>query len=31
MTFAEVVEAAARVDPDELAVAVVGPHSADEF
>ena len=31
VTFPEVVEAAARVDPDELAVAVVGPHSADEF
>jgi predicted Zn-dependent peptidase len=31
VTFDEVVEAARRVDPDELAVACVGPHSADDF
>jgi predicted Zn-dependent peptidase len=31
VTFDEVVEAARRVDPDELAVAVVGPHTAEQF
>ena len=31
VTFAEVVEAARRVDPDDLAVACVGPHTADDF
>jgi predicted Zn-dependent peptidase len=31
VTFDEVVEAATSVDPDELAVACVGPHTADEF
>jgi predicted Zn-dependent peptidase len=31
VTFDEVVEAARSVDPDELAVACVGPHSVDEF
>jgi predicted Zn-dependent peptidase len=31
VTFDEVVEAARSVDPDALAVACVGPHSADEF
>ncbi len=31
VTFDEVVEAARRVDPDELAVACVGPHSAADF
>jgi hypothetical protein len=29
--FDEVVEAAKSVDPDDLAVACVGPHSPDEF
>ena len=31
VTFDAVAEAARRVDPERLAVAVVGPHSADEF
>jgi predicted Zn-dependent peptidase len=31
VTFDEVVEAARTVDPDELAVACVGPHTAEEF
>jgi predicted Zn-dependent peptidase len=31
VTFEEVVEAARSVDPDELAVACVGPHAADDF
>ena len=31
VTFAEVVEVARRVDPDDLAVACVGPHAADDF
>jgi hypothetical protein len=31
VTFDEVVEAARSVDPDELAVACVGPHSVDDF
>jgi predicted Zn-dependent peptidase len=31
VTFDEVAEAARAVDPDELAVACVGPHSVDEF
>jgi hypothetical protein len=31
VTFGEVVEIARRVDPDDLAVACVGPHSADDF
>jgi predicted Zn-dependent peptidase len=31
VTFDEVAEAARSVDPDELAVAVVGPHTADQF
>ncbi len=31
VTFDEVVEAARTVDPDELAVACVGPHESDEF
>jgi predicted Zn-dependent peptidase len=31
VTFDEVAEAARTVDPDELAVACVGPHTADEF
>jgi predicted Zn-dependent peptidase len=31
VTFDEVVEAARSVDPDELAVACVGPHTVDEF
>ncbi len=31
VTFDAVAEAARRVDPEQLAVAVVGPHSADEF
>jgi predicted Zn-dependent peptidase len=31
VTFDEVAEAARTVDPQELAVAVVGPHTADEF
>ena len=30
-TFDEVAAAARTVDPDDLAVACVGPHSADEF
>jgi predicted Zn-dependent peptidase len=31
VTFDEVAEAARAVDPDQLAVACVGPHQADEF
>ncbi len=31
VTFDEVAEAARTVDPDELAVACVGPHTAEEF
>ena len=31
VTFAEATEAARSVDPDTLAVAVVGPHGADDF
>jgi predicted Zn-dependent peptidase len=31
VTFDEVAEAARAVDPDELAVACVGPHTVDEF
>ena len=31
VTFDEVVAAARAVDPEELAVACVGPHTADEF
>jgi predicted Zn-dependent peptidase len=31
VTYDEVAEAARRVDPDELAVACVGPHTVDEF
>jgi predicted Zn-dependent peptidase len=31
VTFDEVAESARTVDPEELAVAVVGPHSAEEF
>ena len=31
MTFDDVAEVARRVDPDELAVACVGPHAADDF
>jgi predicted Zn-dependent peptidase len=31
VTFDEVVEAARSVDPDDLAVACVGPHTVDEF
>ena len=31
VTFDEVVAASRTVDPDELAVACVGPHTADEF
>jgi predicted Zn-dependent peptidase len=31
VTFDEVVEAARSVDPERLAVACVGPHTADEF
>jgi predicted Zn-dependent peptidase len=31
VTFEEVAEAARSVDPDELAVACVGPHSSEEF
>jgi predicted Zn-dependent peptidase len=31
VTFDEVAEAARRVDPDKLAIGVVGPHTADEF
>ncbi|HSD77864.1 MAG TPA: pitrilysin family protein [Solirubrobacteraceae bacterium] len=31
VTFDEVADAARRVDADELAVACVGPHTADEF
>jgi predicted Zn-dependent peptidase len=31
VTFDEVVAASRAVDPDELAVACVGPHTADEF
>jgi predicted Zn-dependent peptidase len=31
VTFEEVTEAACSVDPETLAVAVVGPHGADEF
>jgi len=31
VTFDDVVEIARRVDPDELAVACVGPHGADDF
>jgi predicted Zn-dependent peptidase len=31
VTFDEVVEAARSVDPEELAVACVGPHSVDDF
>jgi predicted Zn-dependent peptidase len=31
VTFDEVVEAAKSVDPDDLAVACVGPHTVDEF
>lgn len=31
VTFEQVADVARRVDPDELAVACVGPHTADEF
>ena len=31
VTFDEVGEAARAVDPERLAVACVGPHTADEF
>jgi predicted Zn-dependent peptidase len=31
VTFQDVVEAAKKVDPDELAIAVVGPHSQADF
>jgi predicted Zn-dependent peptidase len=31
VTFDEVAEAARRVDPEQLAVACVGPHTPDEF
>jgi predicted Zn-dependent peptidase len=31
VTFDEVAEIARTVDPDKLAVACVGPHSADDF